>query len=562
MQNPHKILKISKPNLQLQKKFSQALGISWVLAQVLINRGFHSLKEAQKFLQVELKDLQDPLQYPDMSTAVKRIWKARERKEKVLLLGDYDVDGVTSLALLKQTLRDLGIESEHCIPHRIKEGYGLTADLVQRIKQKKFNLLVTADCGTNSFQEVKALKDAGIDVIITDHHEPASCVLPPADAIINPKIYTRGLFRDLAGVGVVFKLCQALTKENLFSHLDLVALGTIADVVPLLGENRIITRFGLMHLSATAREGLKALMKASRLNKRPLTADMVSFILGPRINASGRMDSAEVSFKLLLTEDPKDAQEFAEILERYNRQRQQAEAKILEEALSLIEKEIDFRHQKVIVLASKNWHEGVLGIAAAKLTDRFNRPTILISLNSELCKGSARSVKNFHLFNALRDCKVALHSFGGHAHAAGILIHRDKIADFKEKINRCAQEKLTWEDILPSIDIDAELKLEDLDFATIRDLEKLQPFGTANPIPLFYTRDLKLKNPPQVLSRSTLKFWVSDGRIVLPAIGFGLAALRDNLLKASSFDLVYHPRIDRWGSQTEVVLEVEDIFFH
>jgi len=561
MANSHTVLKISRPNVEQQNKLSCALGISRVLAQVLINRGLSDIKQAEKFLRSDLNDLNDPWSFPDMARVVARIKEAAARKERVLILGDYDVDGITSVALLKETLKSIGIEAQHYIPHRLKEGYGLTSEIVAKIKDSNSGLIITADCGTNSFKEIQALREWGIDVIVTDHHEASIRNLPKAVGIINPKVSGEKVFKDLAGVGVAFKLCQALSEKNLFEKLDLVALGTVADVVPLLDENRIIARFGLAHLSRTKRHGLKALMRSSRLRKRPITTEMVSFILGPRLNASGRMDHAELSLRLLLSEQESEADKLAEALERCNRQRQEVEGKILQEALGIIEKEIDFKKHKIIVLAKESWHEGVLGVVAARLTERFNRPTILISLGQKLCKGSGRSIDNFHLFNALVNCSGYLKSFGGHAHAAGLLIDRDNIDGFREQINRFAHQCLMLEDLLPSLDIEAELNLANLDFEVVRQLEMLEPFGPGNPPPLFFTRNLKLKGQPQILSRETLKFWVTDQNgSIFPAIGFGMAAFRENLIKAEFIDLVYIPRIDNWASYMGIILEIEDIF--
>jgi len=558
----HKILKINSEQSHLKETLSKKLNISKILAQVLLNRGINTTDKAYRFLHAKLEDLLDPYQFSGMGHAVERIRKAARNKEKVLVFSDYDVDGITSLVLLKNVLSDMGIEAEHYLPHRIKEGYGLRKNVVQLAAQRKVTLLITADCGTNSFDEIKQLHNAGVDVIVTDHHEASIPVLPCATSIINPKVKGSGYaHKDLAGVGVAFKLAQALSGKPLAEELDLVALGTISDVVPLLDENRVITKFGLSCLSRTKRVGLKALMKSSRLREGAITTSFVSFILGPRINASGRMDTAEISLELLLSKNPEEADRLAAVIEGHNRQRQKVEGKIFEEALDLIEKEVNFKEHKIIVVAKEAWHEGVLGIVASKLADRFYRPTILISLGQQLCKGSGRSIKNFHLFQALMTCGECLDTFGGHAHAAGLLIHKDKIKDFTHKINALAREKLLLEDLLPSLDVDMELGLGDVDKKTVMELESLEPFGMGNPPPLFFTRNLKVKGQPQTFSRETLKFWVTDGAVVHPAIGFGMASLRESLSKADTVDLVYTPRIDRWQEQEAVILEVQDMFF-
>ncbi len=560
--HPHKILKVSAPQAHLQDLISEKLGISKILAQILINRGIKSPKEAEEFLHPKLADLGDPFSFLHMPQAIKLIRKARELKEKVMVFSDYDVDGLTALALLKDALSKIGIQAEHYLPHRIKEGYGLTQNIAQLAKERGIKLLITADCGTNSHAQIKELRQLGIEVIVTDHHEPSTKELSSASSVINPKIKDSNYpFRDLAGVGVAYKLAQALSGRDLAEDLDLVALGTIADVVPLKAENRIIAKFGLERLSRTRRPGLEALIKSSRLKTRNINSTFVSFILGPRINASGRMDTAETSLLLLLSKNSKEAEELAGIIEGHNRLRQKVEGKIMEEALALIAEEVNFKEQKVIVLAGQDWHQGVLGIVASKLADRFYRPTILISKAGQLCKGSGRSIKNFHLFQALLECEGLLHNFGGHAHAVGLTVAKENISLLKESLNNLADKRLLLEDLLPVLDVDIELGLGDIDMPLARELELLEPFGTANPEPQFFTRNLKLKGEPHVVGRDTLKFWVSDGQISCPVIGFGKGILKESLLQASSVDLVYTPKIDHWQEEFSVILEIKDIFF-
>ncbi len=560
--NSHKILKISSPDIHLQDKLSKELGVSGVLAQILVNRGLSSADEAEKFLNPNSKDFLDPYSFSDMHKAVSLIKNAAKNKEKVMVFGDYDVDGITALSLLKSTLIEMGLDVVHYLPHRIREGYGLTKNILHIARQKNIKLLITVDCGTSNHKEIGELKKHNIETIVTDHHEPSHPDSSPASSIINPKLKNSGYkYSDLAGAGVAYKLCQALTGSKLLEDLDLVSLGTIADSVPLTGENRVIAKEGLSRLSRTKREGLKALIENAGIKDRKFTSTFVSFILGPRINASGRLDSAETSLNLLMSQSREEADKLVKIVEAHNRQRQKIENKILEEAEDLINREINFKEHKVIVIAKEGWHQGVLGIVASKLADRFYRPAIVISLNEDLCKGSARSIKNFHLFNALLECKEFLNSFGGHAHAAGLLITKNSINDFKQNINRIAHERLSLEDLLPSLDIDIELTLSDLNEEIILELERLEPFGNGNPEPLFYTRNLRRKSEPQTLSRETLKFWVTDGFVTYQAIGFGMSYLKDSLINADSFDLVYTPRIDNWGGDSSVLLEVRDIFF-
>jgi single-stranded-DNA-specific exonuclease len=557
----HKILNIAVPNLSLQEQLSKELDVSRIFAQILINRGLKSPAQAKEFLDVKLESLLDPYLLQDMDKAVRLIKKARQNKEKVMIFGDYDVDGLTALSLTKDTLSKIGMDVQHYLPHRVKEGYGLNKNITQIARQKNIKLLITVDCGTNSQDTIRELRRHGIEVIVTDHHEPVDCSLKNfASAIINPKMHNpRYGFRDLAGVGVAYKLCQAVSKSPLFEELDIVSLGTIADVVPLTGENRVIAKEGLGRLNRTKKIGLRALMESSGILNKKLNTTFVSYIIGPRINASGRIDTAEVALALLLSQEEKEAQDLAKTIETHNRQRQKIESKILEEAQDLIDSEINFKEHKVVVLAKEDWHPGVLGIVASKLADRFYRPTIIISLNERLCRGSGRSVRNFHLFQALVECKDFLVNFGGHSHAVGLVVAKDRIADFKSAINRLAGEKLLAEDLIPHLDIDVSVSLSDLNTGMIEEIEGLEPFGANNPEPLFYTASLKLKGMPQVLGRNTLKFWVSDGKVTYQVVGFGLGCLKDSLIVADSFDLVYTPRIDDWQGEGNICLELKDI---
>lgn len=557
----HKILKIAASSEELRSKISKELGISEILAQILINRNISSLNEAKEFLNINTKHMHDPNLFSDMHKAVAVIKKALKDKEKIMVFGDYDVDGITALALVKDTLSKKGADVLHYLPHRINEGYGLTKNILHTAKSNKVKLLITVDCGTSNHKEIEELRRSGIEVIVTDHHEPSMQELPHASAIINPKTKNSGYkFRELAGVGVAYKLCQAISGSLLLDELDLVSLGTIADSVPLTGENRIIAKEGLARLPKTKRSGIKMLIENAGIQDKKFTSTFVSFIIAPRLNASGRMDTAETSLKLLMSRTKDEAKGLAEIIEIHNRQRQKVEEKILQEAEAIINKEVNFKEHKVIVIAKEDWHKGVLGIVASKIADKFYRPAIVISIDDETCKGSARSIKNFHLFDALKDCKEFLDSFGGHAHAAGLLISKNSIDDFKRSINLLANKKLSIGDLIPSVDIDMEVELSNLNEEIIRELELLEPFGNSNPEPLFMARNLKMKGQAQELGRQTLKFWVTDGQATFQAIGFGMSGLKDSIAASNNFDLVFFPRIDTWRQDTSVILEIRDIF--
>ena len=558
----HKILKLATPHVSLQNQFSKELGISKILAQVLINRKVTTVAAAEKFLKSSISDLFSPHLFSDMPKAISLVKKAQENKEKVMVFGDYDVDGITSTVLLKTTLEAMGLDVLHHIPHRITEGYGLNNEIINFAIKNQVKLMITADCGIVNHQEIHGLRQANIDVIVTDHHEPREASLPEASCIINPKVKHSGYpFRELAGVGVAYKFAQAISGSLLVDDLDLVTLGTIADSVPLTQENRIIAKEGLFRLPQTKRLGLRAIIENAGIENKKFNSTYVSFIIAPRLNASGRMANAEVSLKLLMAQNITDAQNLAKELDRFNRERQKIEGKILEEAEELINRQVNFKDHKVIVIAKEDWHQGVLGIVASKLADRFYRPAIVISINENLCKGSARSIQNFHLFDALMDSKELLDSFGGHAHAAGLLITKDNIDEFRKSINKLASDRLTLEDLLPSLDIDLELNFADLNEPLVKELELLEPFGMANREPLFYTRGLKLKGEVQLLNRGTLKFWATDGVTTRQIIAFGMSSLKDSLLQADSFDLIYTPKIDSWRQEESMILEAKDIFF-
>ncbi|MDD5120179.1 MAG: single-stranded-DNA-specific exonuclease RecJ [Candidatus Omnitrophica bacterium] len=558
----HTILRIAAPHVSLQNQFAKELGISKILAQILINRKIITAAQAEKFLKPSIADLFSPHLFTDMPKAISLVKKAEANNEKVMVFGDYDVDGITSTVLLKNRLEAIGLVVLHHIPHRITEGYGLNQDIVDFAVKNHVKLMVTADCGITNHKEIEALRRANIDVIITDHHEPQNSNLPGASCIINPKVkHSTYPYRELAGVGVAYKFAQGLSGSLLPDDLDLVTLGTIADSVPLTGENRIIAKEGLLRLPETKRWGLRAIIENAGIENKKFNSTYVSFIIAPRLNAAGRISSAEVSLKLLMSRSEAEAQNLSRELEQLNRQRQKIEGKILEEAEQLINAQVNFKDHKVIVIAKEDWHQGVLGIVASKLADRFYRPAIVISLSEELCKGSARSIKNFHLFNALLDCKELLNSFGGHAHAAGLLITKDNIDDFRKSINRLASDRLTLEDLLPSKDIDLEISFAELNEGLVKELELLEPFGMENPEPLFYTRSLKLKGEIQLLNRGTLKFWATDGATTWQVIAFGMSGLRESLLQAEFFDLIYTPKIDSWRREESIILEAKDIFF-
>ncbi|MCX7661432.1 MAG: single-stranded-DNA-specific exonuclease RecJ, partial [Candidatus Omnitrophica bacterium] len=449
------------------------------------------------------------------------------------------------------------------IPHRVNEGYGLGRSAVNFIKENKIDLVFTIDCGTNDNQFIRELRNEGIEVIVLDHHQPKEKE-NFSTFIINPKLEGSAYkFKDLASAGVVFKFCQALLDEPLYEELDLVSLATVADTMPLIKENRIIVKEGLKRFSDTKKEGLKALIKIAGLEGRRLNSYFLGYILAPRLNASGRIHTAEVSLNLLLSKDSEQAYKLAEELKRLNYERQKVENKALEEAIELIEREVNFKQERVIVIAG-DWHPGVIGIVASKIVDRYYRPAIVISLERGVCRGSARSIRDFHIFEALLNCQDILDDFGGHSQAGGFTIQRDMIQEFRSKINTFAENVLDFYNLIPQIDIDLKLKFSDLNPKVIKEIDLLEPFGEGNPEPLFYTSQLKLKNSCQVLRRETLKFWVTDGMFVYPVIAFGMSDYKELLEKDNGyFSLIYTLDVDDWQEDgpSSLILEARRILF-
>jgi len=557
-----RIWNIAKTNHKLQNSLTQDLGISAILANLLINRGIKDASEAERFLNPSIASLHDPYQMPDMPRAVERIRQAIENKEKILLYGDYDVDGLTALALLESLFTKQGVKTLHYVPHRVNEGYGLSKEALGFALTHKVNLIITVDCGISNAKEIHELNKHNIDVIVTDHHQISAGSLPECVAVVDPKRPdARYPYKDLAGVGVAFKLAQCIAGDAFEEALDLVLLGTVADMAPLTGENRILVKRGLEQFCLSKRPGLKALLEESGLKSKRISTTSISYILAPRINASGRIDSAQASLELLLTRSEDRAKDLAGILTKHNQQRQKIEKKMLLEAQDLIGKEVNFKEHNVIVVAKEGWHRGVLGIVASKIMDAFYRPTVVISLSDGICKGSCRSIKNFHIFDALWDSRDLLENFGGHAHAAGISIIKENVQEFKRRINHVAKNKMLLEDLIPSFDVDMEVGLGDLSLDLLDDIGRLEPFGSGNPGAIFYTKGLYLKGQPQVMARDTLKFWCTDGKFTYSAVGFGKGSFYDSLQSAEKFDLIYTPSLDDWRDRQAVQLEIKDIRF-
>ena len=549
-------------DLLQQGLLMKELSISSTTAQILINRSIRTPEQAQFFLQPSLVKLHEPMLMKGMREAVYRIRQAIRQKEKILVYGDYDVDGISAAALLTLVLKKLKADVNCHIPSRMDEGYGLNSKSVKLIYKKGIDLLITVDCGITAIPEINELNALGVYTIITDHHTPEEN-LPDAGVILNP--LQKGCnYPDkcLAGVGIAFKLATALLDKDdhwLYEQLDLVCLGTVADVVPLVGENRILVKNGLDELTHTKKQGLKALIGEASLSGKNITSYFVGYILGPRINAAGRLGSPQTSLDLLLTDDPEQAKRLAKALTGENRNRQKMEELVLKQAVARVERDIDFTNQRVIVLEDELWHKGVIGIVASRLVDKFHRPAVLISMDGNEGRGSCRSIKNFNLFNALSDCSEYLKNYGGHSYAAGLTIEKSRLGDFRKKINAIANDTMLTQDLVPCIKVDAEIPVSTLDKSLLEELDRLSPFGIGNPKPVFVSRNLKIRSGPHALRRSTVKMWVTDGKVTAEAIGFNMVDFMPSDPVNQKVDIAYTCDLNEYKGITSIRLQLKDL---
>ena len=534
-----------------------------LFAQLLVNRGVKTPEKAQEFLFGDLSSCHDPFLMKDMDKGVERIKKAIEKKEKVLIYGDYDVDGVTSTALLADIFKRMGVDYETFIPNRLEDGYGLNVRAVALARERGVNVIVTVDCGINSVKEVECANSYGIDVIITDHHEVKEGLRPPAYAVIDPHQPDCGYpYTYLAGVGVAYKFARALMKgeENVVdSHLDLVALGTIADIAPLSGENRILAKSGLKSLRNTRKPGLMALMDVARVDPEKLTCRHVGFALGPRINAMGRVGSANVALELLMCEDPQRALEISGMLDKENKNRRAIEKDILGQALKRVAEEIDLEKQKVIVLADESWHPGVIGIVSSRITEEYNKPSILIALKDGRGKGSGRSVDGFDLFKAVDAASEHLLDFGGHEQACGVRVKEENVKAFSEHINRVADDYFTeGEKKMPDLKIDLNIPFSRVGVKLINELALLMPYGPGNSEPVFSTEGIKVKTRPREIGRTGFKFLATCGNLTCEAITFR----KNEFAKPDPGDVInlaYTPSINTYNGIDTIQLNIRDL---
>ncbi len=560
----------------MQEALARELNVLPLTAGILINRGLVEADKAFSFLRPSWGGLHDPFLLKDMDRACGRIVSAMSKSERIAIYGDYDVDGVTASSCLYLFFKELGVEAASYIPHR-REGYGLNAEAIKKLAADGATLVITVDCGSSNSDEVALAKSLGMDVIITDHHE--MFVPPPAFAVINPKAKDCAFpFKGLAGVGVAFNLMMALRAElrrqgwfagerckrgepNLKKYLDLVAIGTIADVVPLVDENRIFASCGLKELEATERPGLIALKEAARVRSGRIDAGTVAFQLAPRLNAAGRVSCASLAFKLLTTFDAAEATRLADALNAENAGRQRIEEGMLQDALEMIGAGAA---GKGIVLASEGWHAGVIGIVASRLVDRYNRPVVMIALDKEsgVGKGSARGVKSFDLIEGLDACAARLVRFGGHKAAAGLTVMRENIAAFRVEFLRHLGEALPDDDLGREIELDALTTLDALDLRQAEEFQTLAPFGSCNPEPVLGVMDASIL-ATEVVGARHLRFKLArrgraDNSIGgIGGIGFGLADMHP--MKGDGYSLALSPYVDEWQGTKKLKLRIKDV---
>jgi single-stranded-DNA-specific exonuclease len=540
------------------------LGLTRLTAHALVHRGVTEAAEAGRFLDYDLQGVHDPFLMRDMDLAVDRIVAALEQRKLIRIHGDYDVDGVCATALMVRALRGLGANVDWYIPHRVDEGYGVSEEAIRKAGADGVGLLITVDCGSSAVAQVALARELGVEVVITDHHRPGPEL--PETAMLDPwRADCEYPFKHLAGVGVAFKLVTALGRRrgvhegHEHRFLDLVCLGTVADVVPLLGENRLFVQHGLRQLPTSKKTGLAALLEVSELEGE-IGSRQVAFVLAPRINAAGRMEHARDAVNLLLTTEVEEARRLAAQLSQQNARRRQEEQLTLEEAERLVQAQVDLSREKVIVLGREGWHPGVVGIVASRLVERYHRPTLLIAVSDGVGKGSGRSIAAFNLWEALCECAPLLTRFGGHHYAAGFGIKAEDITTLRTRINEVAETRLCVDDLAPSLALDAEATLEELTVENVQELGRLAPFGMGNPPPMLVSRDLRVVEARPVGAGAHLSLRLADqaGR-TLGGIWFGHGDLREVVGTARRVEVCYRPQMDEWNGAVRVRLLIEDI---
>ena len=558
--------KIKTPDTSLVFRLAEEFKTSEIIGRVLANRDIESLESSRSFFDPNLSQLHDPFLMKDMDIAAGMVAEKVKSGGRIFIFGDYDVDGTTGSSALFLFLTSLECDAKVYIPDRMKEGYGLSREGIDVAKDWGADLLISCDCGINATDEVAYANDQNLEVIITDHHMPDEN-LPEANAILNPKQPNCSYpFKGLCGGGVVFKLIQAVSQllelddDLVHQYIDLITLGTAADIVPLTDENRIIVKHGLKSLSKTKRPGLRALLEVSGLGEKELTVGRLLFWAAPRINAAGRLGDANRAVQLMTTENLPESLKLARELDEENRQRQDLQQSMVDEAIMKVNAEVDLEKEKAIVLWDDNWHEGVIGIVASKIKETYHRPAVIISLSNGTGKGSARSVKGFDLYENLAECRELLDGYGGHPMAAGLTLNRENLEDFRTQFSNLAYETLADDDLVNSLDIEGEMDLNLIDGRFMDFLEKLAPFGPGNMTPKFITRHvIPVGNPRLVGNGDHLKFRAKKGETSYDAIGFNMGNHYEKLITGKPIDIAYVVEKNEWQGRTSIQLNIRDI---
>ena len=553
---------LNEVNDELADKIANEFNISKIVASIIANKGLKDNNEIEVFLHPRRGDFHNPFLMPDMDKAVARILKAIENKEKVAIYGDYDVDGITSSTVLHRFLEERGLHTDIYIPNRLNEGYGLNKKEIEAIAETKHTLIITVDCGITGYDEIEYAKTFGIDTVVTDHHEPPE-KLPDAIAVVDCKRKDNKYpFNGLAGVGVAFKLTQALAiklnlpEESYLKYLDIVCVGTISDIVPLVDENRTISKLGLRLVKQTRNIGLKVLLES--IGYKKIDSNTISFGIAPRINACGRMGHEKEALKLFLTNNIEEAKQITQKLNEYNLQRQEIEKRIFDEAQELMQNP---EEQKLpcIVLRKENWHHGVIGIVSSKITDMYFKPSILMCIEEgNIAKGSGRSIPGFDIHEALENCKENIKQFGGHSMAIGITIDNDKFDDFKKQIEEYAESKQISE-IVPVLNIDEKVQLKNINLSDIKDLELLEPFGEANKPPIFQINNLKIESIRTLTQGKHLKLDVKEENTRFSAIGFNLGNLANDYKIGDKVNIAGFLEINSFNGMDSIQINIKDI---
>ncbi|MGM9986790.1 MAG: single-stranded-DNA-specific exonuclease RecJ [Bacillaceae bacterium] len=541
---------------------ASALHISPLVASLLVSRGVTSVEAANQFINDSTLTFHDPYLFVDMEKAVSRIKKAIDQNEKILIFGDYDADGVTSTSIMMEALQQLGAIVDFYIPNRFTEGYGPNEAAFRQAYEAGVSVIITVDTGISALHEMEVAKELGIDVILTDHHEPQP-TLPDVYAMIHPKVEGSGYpFHELCGAGVAFKLAHALLGEFPTHLLELATIGTIADLMPLVDENRAIVKRGLQKLQTTSRSGIAALCEISKINQSSITEESIGFSIGPRINAVGRLADADPAVHLLMTRDRQEAQLLAEEINEYNVERQALVNKITEEAIQMVQAQYPVDENYVLVVAGENWNPGVVGIVASRLVDRFYRPTIVLCIDKEkgIAKGSARSIEGFDLFANLSTCRECMSHFGGHPMAAGMTVYLESIDQLRASLNSLAKEQLTEEDLIPVTHVDIECKIEDITVQSLEQLRKLAPFGVGNKKPVIQVSNVTIDSIRQIgADKNHLKISVKDNDTILDTVGFHIGSIFHEISPHAKISLIGEVSINEWNNIKKPQMLIQDV---